>query len=96
MHSDLKTNGGGGGKVLIFKTHEDTNTGTGIRVDGDKAVNTKSMNVDAFNIIMVLVLLPMIRSVGFVFTICCDKAIINHAGGQGVANSNSFGAWFSC
>ena len=37
------------GKVHTFRTvPADTTTGTGIRIDGDKAVKTKSMNVDAF------------------------------------------------
>ena len=87
------------GKVLIFKTApSDTTTGTGIRVDGDKAVKTKSMNVDAFTQynqggVGVAVTNEGYAQLVSVFTICCDKAITVHAGGQAdVANSNcSFG-----
>jgi hypothetical protein len=91
----------GGGKwkgPYIQNCTSDTTTGTGIRVDGDKAVKTKSMNVDAFTQynqggVGVAVTNEGYAQLVSVFTICCDKAITVHAGGQAdVANSNcSFG-----
>ena len=91
----------GGGKwkgPYIQNCTSDTTTGTGIRVDGSKAVNTKSMNVDAFTQynqggVGVAVTNEGYAQLVSVFTICCDKAITCHAGGQAdVANSNcSFG-----
>ena len=91
----------GGGKwkgPYIQNCTSDTTTGTGIRVDGDKAVKTKSMNVDAFTQynqggVGVAVTNEGYAQLVSVFTICCDKAITCHAGGQAdVANSNcSFG-----
>ena len=91
----------GGGKwkgPYVQNCTSDTTTGTGIRVDGSKAVKTKSMNVDAFTQynqggIGVAVTNEGYAQLVSVFTICCDKAITCHAGGQAdVANSNcSFG-----
>ena len=91
----------GGGKwkgPYIQNCTSDTTTGTGIRVDGSKAVNTKSMNVDAFTQynqggVGVAVTNEGYAQLVSVFTICCDVAIQCHAGGQAdVANSNcSFG-----
>ena len=91
----------GGGKwkgPYIQNCTSDTTTGTGIRVDGNLAVNTKSMNVDAFTQynqggVGVAVTNEGYAQLVSVFTICCDKAITCHAGGQAdVANSNcSFG-----
>ena len=91
----------GGGKwkgPYIQNCTSDTTTGTGIRVDGDKAVKTKSMNVDAFTQynqggVGVAVTNEGYAQLVSVFTICCNKAITVHKGGQAdVANSNcSFG-----
>jgi len=93
----------GGGKwkgPYIQNCTSDTTTGTGIRVDGDKAVKTKSMNVDAFTQynqggVGVAVTNEGYAQLVSVFTICCDQAITCHAGGQAdVANSNcSFGTF---
>jgi hypothetical protein len=91
----------GGGKwkgPYIQNCTSDTTTGTGIRVDGALAEKTKSMNVDAFTQynqggVGVAVTNEGYAQLVSVFTICCDKAITCHAGGQAdVANSNcSFG-----
>ena len=91
----------GGGKwkgPYVQNCTSDTTTGTGIRVDGHLAVKTKSMNVDAFTQynqggVGVAVTNEGYAQLVSVFTICCDKAITCHAGGQAdVANSNcSFG-----
>ena len=91
----------GGGKwkgPYIQNCTSDTTTGTGIRIDGDKAVLTKSMNVDAFTQynqggVGVAVTNEGYAQLVSVFTICCDKAITVHKGGQvDLANSNcSFG-----
>ena len=93
----------GGGKwkgPYIQNCTSDTTTGTGIRVDGDKAVLTKSMNVDAFTQynqggVGVAVTNEGYAQLVSVFTICCDRAITCHAGGQAdIANSNcSFGTF---
>ena len=93
----------GGGKwkgPYIQNCTSDTTTGTGIRIDGDKAVKTKSMNVDAFTQynqggVGVAVTNEGYAQLVSVFTICCDQAITCHAGGQAdVANSNcSFGTF---
>ena len=91
----------GGGKwkgPYIQNCTSDTTTGTGIRIDGNLAEKTKSMNVDAFTQynqggIGVAVTNEGYAQLVSVFTICCDQAITCHAGGQAdVANSNcSFG-----
>jgi len=91
----------GGGKwkgPYIQNCTSDTTTGTGIRVDGDKAVKTKSMNVDAFTQynqggVGVAVTNEGYAQLVSVFTICCNEAITVHKGGQAdIANSNcSFG-----
>ena len=91
----------GGGKwkgPYVQNCTSDTTTGTGIRIDGSKAVKTKSMNVDAFTQynqggVGVAVTNEGYAQLVSVFTICCDKAITCHAGGQAdIANSNcSFG-----
>ena len=93
----------GGGKwkgPYIQNCTSDTTTGTGIRVDGNLAVKTKSMNVDAFTQynqggVGVAVTNEGYAQLVSVFTICCDKAITVHKGGQAdVANSNcSFGTF---
>ena len=93
----------GGGKwkgPYIQNCTSDTTTGTGIFIDGDKAVKTKSMNVDAFTQynqggVGVAVTNEGYAQLVSVFTICCDKAITVHKGGQAdVANSNcSFGTF---
>jgi hypothetical protein len=93
----------GGGKwkgPYIQNCTSDTTTGTGILIDGDKAVKTKSMNVDAFTQynqggVGVAVTNEGYAQLVSVFTICCDKAITVHKGGQAdVANSNcSFGTF---
>ena len=93
----------GGGKwkgPYVQNCTSDTTTGTGIRVDGNLAVKTKSMNVDAFTQynqggVGVAVTNEGYAQLVSVFTICCDKAITCHAGGQAdVANSNcSFGTF---
>ena len=91
----------GGGKwkgPYIQNCTSDTTTGTGIRIDGDLAEKTKSMNVDAFTQynqggVGVAVTNEGYAQLVSVFTICCDRAITCHAGGQAdLANSNcSFG-----
>ena len=97
----------GGGKwkgPYIQNCTSDTTTGTGIRIDGNLAEKTKSMNVDAFTQynqggIGVAVTNEGYAQLVSVFTICCDQAITCHAGGQAdLANSNcSFGTFgFSC
>ena len=93
----------GGGKwkgPYIQNCTSDTTTGTGILIDGDKAVKTKSMNVDAFTQynqggVGVAVTNEGYAQLVSVFTICCDKAITVHKGGQAdLANSNcSFGTF---
>jgi predicted nucleic acid-binding Zn-ribbon protein len=93
----------GGGKwkgPYIQNCTSDTTTGTGIFIDGDKAVKTKSMNVDAFTQYNQGGVGVAITNEGYaqlvsVFTICCDKAITVHKGGQAdLANSNcSFGTF---
>ena len=80
----------GGGKwkgPYIQNCTSDTTTGTGIRVDGALAEKTKSMNVDAFTQynqggVGVAVTNEGYAQLVSVFTICCDKAITCHAGGQ--------------
>ena len=93
----------GGGKwkgPYIQNCTSDTTTGTGIFIDGDKAVKTKSMNVDAFTQynqggVGVAVTNEGYAQLVSVFTICCDTAISAHNGGQAdLANSNcSFGTF---
>ena len=93
----------GGGKwkgPYIQNCTSDTTTGTGIRIDGNLAEKTKSMNVDAFTQynqggVGVAVTNEGYAQLVSVFTICCDEAITAHKGGQAdVANSNcSFGTF---
>ena len=93
----------GGGKwkgPYIQNCTSDTTTGTGIRIDGNKAVKTKSMNVDAFTQynqggVGVAVTNEGYAQLVSVFTICCNEAITVHKGGQAdIANSNcSFGTF---
>jgi hypothetical protein len=93
----------GGGKwkgPYIQNCTSDTTTGTGIKVDGAKAVKTKSMNVDAFTQynqggVGVAVTNEGYAQLVSVFTICCNEAITVHKGGQAdLANSNcSFGTF---
>ena len=93
----------GGGKwkgPYIQNCTSDTTTGTGIKVDGAKAVKTKSMNVDAFTQynqggVGVAVTNEGYAQLVSVFTICCNEAITVHKGGQvDLANSNcSFGTF---
>ena len=93
----------GGGKwkgPYIQNCTSDTTTGTGIRIDGNLAEKTKSMNVDAFTQynqggVGVAVTNEGYAQLVSVFTICCNEAITVHKGGQAdVANSNcSFGTF---
>jgi hypothetical protein len=93
----------GGGKwkgPYIQNCTSDTTTGTGIRIDGNLAEKTKSMNVDAFTQynqggVGVAVTNEGYAQLVSVFTICCDKAITVHKGAQAdLANSNcSFGTF---
>ena len=93
----------GGGKwkgPYIQNCTSDTTTGTGIYIDGAKAVKTKSMNVDAFTQynqggVGVAVTNEGYAQLVSVFTICCNEAIKVHKGGQAdLANSNcSFGTF---
>ena len=93
----------GGGKwkgPYIQNCTSDTTTGTGIFIDGSKAVKTKSMNVDAFTQYNQGGVGVAVTNEGFaqlvsVFTICCNEAISVHKGGQAdLANSNcSFGTF---
>ena len=87
-------------RSIYPKLTSDTTTGTGIRVDGNKAVKTKSMNVDAFTQYNQGAVGVAVTNEGYaqlvsVFTICCNEAITVHKGGQAdVANSNcSFGTF---
>jgi len=72
-----------------------TTNGTGMRVDGDLALGTKSMMVDAFTQynqggIGIHMLNRGYTSLVSVFTICCDKGIYCESGGFcSVTNSNS-------
>ena len=88
----------GGGKwkgPYIQNCTSDTTTGTGIFVDGDNAVKTKSMNVDSFTQynqggVGVAVTNEGYAQLVSVFTICCNKGVSAHKGGQAdLANSNS-------
>ena len=98
--SGIATNVGGGKwkGPYIQNCTSDTTTGTGIYIDGNLAEKTKSMNVDAFTQynqggVGVAVTNEGYAQLVSVFTICCDKAITVHKGGQAdLANSNcSFG-----
>ena len=72
-----------------------TTDGTGMRVDGDFALGTKSMMVDAFTQynqggIGVHILNSGYVSLVSVFTICCDKGVLCESGGTcSITNSNS-------
>ena len=76
----------GGGKwkgPYVQNCTSDTTTGTGIRIDGNLAVKTKSMNVDAFTQynqggVGVAVTNEGYAQLVSVFTICCDQAITAH------------------
>ncbi len=77
-----------------------TTTGTGIYIDGNQARSLKAMNVDSFTQYNQGGVGVAVTNEGFaqlvsVFTICCDKAISCHEGGQAdLANSNcSFGTY---
>ena len=72
-----------------------TTDGTGMRVDGDYALGTKSMVVDAFTQynqggIGIHMLNGGYTQLVSVFTICCDKGILCESGGFcSITNSNS-------
>jgi hypothetical protein len=72
-----------------------TTDGTGMRVDGDYALGTKSMVVDAFTQynqggIGIHMLNGGYTQLVSVFTICCDKGILCESGGTcSITNSNS-------
>lgn len=72
-----------------------TSTGTGMRVDGDHALGTKSMMVDAFTQynqggIGIHMLNSGYTSLVSVFTICCDVGFLCETGGFcSITNSNS-------
>jgi len=72
-----------------------TTTGTGMRVDGDLALGTKSMVVDAFTQynqggIGIHMLNGGYTQLVSVFTICCDKGFLCETGGScSITNSNS-------
>ena len=72
-----------------------TTTGTGMRVDGDLALGTKSMMVDAFTQynqggIGIHMLNSGYTSLVSVFTICCNKGFLCESGGFcSITNSNS-------
>lgn len=72
-----------------------TSTGTGMRVDGDHALGTKSMMVDAFTQynqggIGIHMLNQGYASLVSVFTICCAKGFLCETGGFcSITNSNS-------
>ena len=72
-----------------------TSTGTGMRVDGDHALGTKSMMVDAFTQynqggIGIHMLNSGYTSLVSVFTICCDVGVLCETGGFcSITNSNS-------
>jgi soluble cytochrome b562 len=93
----------GGGKwkgPYIQNCTSNTTTGVGIRIDGNQARLLKTMNVDAFTQynqggVGVAVTNQGYAQLVSVFTICCDKAISCHEGGQAdIANSNcSFGTF---
>jgi Major tropism determinant N-terminal domain len=72
-----------------------TTTGTGMRVDGDLALGTKSMVVDAFTQynqggVGIHMLNGGYTQLVSVFTICCDKGFLCETGGScSITNSNS-------
>lgn len=72
-----------------------TTDGTGLRVDGDLALGTKSMMVDAYTQynqggIGVHIINGGYTSLVSVFTICCDKGVWCESGGTcSISNSNS-------
>ena len=72
-----------------------TTTGTGMRVDGNLALGTKSMMVDAFTQynqggVGIHMLNSGYTSLVSVFTICCDKGFLCESGGFcSITNSNS-------
>ena len=72
-----------------------TTDGTGMRVDGNYALGTKSMVVDAFTQynqggIGIHMLNGGYTQLVSVFTICCDKGILCESGGScSITNSNS-------
>jgi hypothetical protein len=72
-----------------------TTDGTGMRVDGDHALGTKSMVVDAYTQynqggIGIHMLNSGYTQLVSVFTICCDKGILCESGGNcSITNSNS-------
>ena len=72
-----------------------TTDGTGMRVDGDLALGTKSMVVDAFTQynqggIGIHMLNGGYTQLVSVFTICCDKGFLVESGGScSITNSNS-------
>lgn len=72
-----------------------TSTGTGMRVNGDHALGTKSMMVDAYTQynqggIGIHMLNKGYASLVSVFTICCDKGFFCESGGFcSITNSNS-------
>lgn len=72
-----------------------TSSGTGMRVDGDHALGTKSMMVDAFTQynqggIGIHMLNEGYASLVSVFTICCDVGFLCETGGFcSITNSNS-------
>jgi hypothetical protein len=72
-----------------------TSTGTGMRIDGDLALGTKSMVVDAYTQynqggIGIHLLNRGYAQLVSVFTICCDKGFFAESGGFcSITNSNS-------
>jgi hypothetical protein len=72
-----------------------TSNGTGMRVDGDHALGTKSMVVDAYTQynqggVGIHMLNGGYTQLVSVFTICCDKGFLCESGGScSITNSNS-------
>jgi hypothetical protein len=93
----IATNVGGGSweSPYVQNCTSNTTTGTGMRIDGSLAEELKSMVVDSYTQYNQGGVGIAITNNGYaqlvsVFTICCDKAITVHKGGQcSLTNSNS-------
>jgi hypothetical protein len=98
----VATNVGGGDweSPYVQNCTSNTTTGTGMRIDGNRAEGLKSMVVDAYTQYNQGGVGIAITNNGYaqlvsVFTICCNQAITAHKGGQcSLTNSNTdFGTY---
>jgi hypothetical protein len=98
----VATNVGGGDweSPYVQNCTSNTTTGTGMRIDGNRAEGLKSMVVDAYTQYNQGGVGIAITNNGYaqlvsVFTICCNEAITAHKGGQcSLTNSNTdFGTY---